>query len=228
MLDGKRRWCFWLKEAAPDDIRASRELRDRIEQVRRHRLSSKRDATKELASTPALFGEIRQPRHRYICIPRHTSERRHYIPMVFAEPDVIAHDSTLTIETDELFTFGLLHSSFWMVWVRAIGGRLKGDFRISSELTYNTFPWPEKPSIPARDRVRDSASAVLEARAAHPEATLSALYDPLAMPADLVRAHRDLDRVVDRLFGRGRFDDPKRLSVLLTRYAKLSSLGSEQ
>jgi hypothetical protein len=228
MLDGTPRWCLWLVNADPSDIQASPALRSRIQGVREHRLASTRKATKELATTPSLFGEIRQPNGKYICVPRHTSENRAYVPMVFADPEVIAHDSTLTIETDDLYLFGLLHSAAWMAWVRAIGGRLKGDFRISSEVTYNTFPWPDAPTGPARERVSEAAGRVITARDAHPDETLTTLYDPLAMPADLARAHSELDQNVDRLFGRGSFDEVKRLSMLLQRYDQLTSVTASR
>jgi hypothetical protein len=224
MLDGTERWCLWLKGADPSDLRASSELHQRLAAVKEYREKSKRAATRKLAATPALFGEIRQPAKRYICVPRHTSENRRYIPMVFADPQTIAHDSTLTIETDDAYIFGLLHSAMWMAWVRAVAGRLKSDFRISAEFVYNTFPWPDPPSKAARDRVATAAQAVIDARDRYPGSTLADLYDPLTMPADLYRAHQDLDRLVDGLYGRGAFDEVKRLATLLKRYAQLTSL----
>ncbi len=224
MLDGGERWCLWLKGANPADLRNSGELRSRIQRVREYRLASKRAATRELASTPSLFAEIRQPTRDYICVPRHTSENRAYVPMVQSSVDVIAHDSTMTIETSDLYVFGLLHSAMWMAWVRAIGGRLKGDYRISATLVYNTFPWPDPPSEPQRERVIDAANEMLVARANHPGSTLADLYDPLAMPSDLVRAHRQLNQVTDSLYGRGRFDEVSRLATLLRRYQTLARL----
>lgn len=224
MLDGNERWCLWLVGADPADIRTSAVLRTRVESVREYRLASSRPATRRLAAVPSLFGEIRQPSEKYICVPRHTSENRRYIPMVFAEPETIAHDSTLTVETDDLYQFGLLHSAMWMAWVRSVGGRIKGDYRISNEVTYNTFPWPDSPNGAARERVVAAAGAVLAARRAHGGSTLDDLYDPLAMPADLLTAHRNLDRVTDALFGRGSFDEIKRLALLLRRYQQLASL----
>jgi len=117
MLDGRLRWCLWLEGADPGDIGNSPALRSRIAAVKDYREQSTRAATKALASMPALFGEIRQPRSRYLCVPRHTSENRKYVPMVFAEPTVIAHDSTLTIESADLYLFGVLHSAMWVTWV---------------------------------------------------------------------------------------------------------------
>ena len=186
-----------------------------------HRSASSRAATQRLASTPALFGEIRQPGERYLCVPRHSSESRRYIPMVFADPEIIAHDSTATIAGADDYLFGILQSAMWMAWVRAIGGRIKSDYRISNEQVYNTFPWPDSPSPAGRGRVEAAAGEVLRVRADFSEATLADLYAPLTMPAPLVRAHGALDKAVDELYGRGRFNEISRLSRLLERYGVL-------
>jgi len=224
MLDGRPRWCLWLVDAEPADVRNSDELRRRVRAVRDYRDASTRAATKRLAATPSLFGEVRQPRSSYVCVPRHTSENRTYIPSVFAEADVIAHDSTLTIEGADLYLFGLLHSAMWMTWVRAIGGRLESRYRISAGIVYNTFPWPDKPSSAARQRIVDATQSVIDSRAAHASSTLADLYDPLTMPADLVRAHTQLDSVTDALYGRGKFDEATRLAALLKRYDEVTSV----
>lgn len=224
IMTGTPRWCFWLAVADPRDIRGSRVLRDRISAVKAYRELSKRPATRQLATVPALFGEIRQPTTRYLCAPLHTSERRQYIPMVFADPEVIAHNSTFTIQGADMYLFGLLHSAMWMTWVRAIGGRLESRYRISAGGVYNTFPWPDPPAGAARKRVINAAKAVLDARDAHQQSVLADLYDPLAMPSNLVRAHAALDRHTDALYGRGSFDEVKRLAALLRRYHKLTRL----
>lgn len=218
VMSGTRRWCLWLTDVAPEDIRDSALLRSRIEHVAKYRAASGRAATKKLAATPALFGEIRQPTSRYILVPRHGSQRRAHLPMVLASPDEIAHDSTLTVETDDLYWFGLLQSQMFAAWVRGVGGRIKGDPRISAEMTYNTFPWPIEPGSAAANRVRDAAQAVLDSRDHHGGTTLDVLYDSVSMPSDLTKAHAALDRVTDALYGRGTFDELKRLATLLRRY----------
>jgi hypothetical protein len=222
MLDGHLRWCLWLVDADPADIQASTELRRRVSAVKDYRERSKRPTTNELAAVPALFGEIRQPSSAYLCVPCHTSASRRYVPMVFTDAATIAHNSTLTNENADMWLFDLLHSAMWMAWVRAIGGRIKGDYRISARLVYNTFPWPDPPTTAAKRRVVDAAQAVLDARAAHPTSTLAELYDPLSMPLDLVSAHRQLDRGTDALYGRGSFDEAARLATLLKRYGELT------
>ncbi len=221
LLNGSKRWCLWLDGADPAELRTSKVLAERIALVRAFRLKSRKAATRQAAETPSRFDEIRQPQSRYLCVPRHTSENRSWVPMALTEPEVIAHDSTMTIEGCDVYLFGILHSSMWMAWLRAIGGRLKSDYRISAQMVYNTFPWPNEPSATARKKVEDAAQAVLDARDAHPGNTLADLYDPNAMPADLLKAHQQLDKAVDALYGRGSFDENKRLAVLLARYEKL-------
>src|SRR5829696_8466112 len=132
MLNGEHRYCLWLVDADPRDLRASDFLSGRILGVRAYRGPSNRPATRALAKAPALFGEIRQPTESYLCLPRHSSQTREYIPMQFYGPNAIAHDSTLTVSNADLFHFGLLSSSMFMTWVRTVAGRIKSDFRLSS------------------------------------------------------------------------------------------------
>lgn len=219
LLNNKQRYCLWLADADPALLRTLPLVRERVEATRAFRLDSKRAATRELAAMPGLFGEIRQPAEKYLCMPRHSSAARMIVPVAFFEPGQIAHDSTLTISGADEYLFGILQSQIWMSWLRAIGGRLKSDYRISVEVVYNTFPWPE-PSAADRDRVASAAISVLQVRDQHAEASLADLYDPVTTPADLVRAHRDLDRAVDALYGRGEFDELKRLARLLDVYAE--------
>lgn len=221
MLNGVHRYCLWLVDANPADIRSSAILRARVAAVRNYRSNSSRAATRALAATPALFGEIRQPQSAYLCLPRHTSFRREYIPMAYFAAENIAHDSTLTIEAAPLSLFGVLNSEMFMTWVRTVAGRLKSDFRLSTELVYNTFPWPTATPEKAQE-VADLAQAVLDARMGHTGATLADLYDPTSMPPDLARAHVALSRAVGRLYGRKRMTtELERQAVLFDRYAEL-------
>lgn len=141
--------------------------------------------------------------------------------MVPANQAVIAHDSTLTIEGASDYVFGVLQSAMFMTWLLSVGGRIKGDPRISAEMVYNTFPWPDSPGPAARNRVETAAQAVLAARENHSGTTLDALYDPKSMPVDLLAAHRKVDAAVDNLYGRVTLDEPKRLARLLARYQQL-------
>jgi hypothetical protein len=221
------RYCLWLLNASPAVLRACPIVLRRIDGVRKHREQSKRPTTKELAATPSVFGEIRQPNHRYLAIPKTSSESRAYIPMAFIEPDIIAGTDVFTAPDATLYHFGVLNSVMHMAWVRAIAGRLKSDYRYSAKLVYNNFPWPTVTDV-QRERVEDAARAVLTAREPHlpPRglSTLADLYDPLAMPRDLVRAHVELDRVVERCYRTEAFQsDRERVEFLFRLYEQLTA-----
>jgi hypothetical protein len=223
-LNGKKRWCIWLKDAHPNDINGSKELKQRVEKVKLIRLESARLATKKLADFPALFGEIRQPKSTYILIPRHSSENRKYIPMGFFEPKFIASDSCLAIDNATLFDFGVLHSQMHMAWIKNICGRLKSDFRYSNEIVYNNFPWPENPTEKQIKNIEAAAQKVLDTRAEFPGSSLADLYDPLTMPPQLVKAHQALDKAVDLAYRPQQFTgEANRMEFLFSLYEKYTA-----
>ena len=139
-INGKKRWCLWLKDASPAEMRRLPEIMKRIESVRIYRSESGRAATRKLADYPALFGEVRQPESNYVLIPRHSSERRRYVPMSYFNPDHIVSDSCIALPDATLCHFGVLTSAMHMAWMRQVCGRLKSDYRYSNNLVYNNFP----------------------------------------------------------------------------------------
>jgi hypothetical protein len=226
-INGEQRWCLWLKDASPAELRAMPEVMKRVEGVRQHREESPRATTKELAATPALFGEIRQPDGEYLLIPSVSSENRRYIPMAFMPGDVIGSNLVLFIPGATHFHFGVLSSSMQMAWVRQVCGRLKSDYRYSNKLVYNNFPWPSA-TDEQRERVEEGARAVITAREPHlpPRGlgTLADLYDPNTMPRELVRAHSELDRAVERCYRPGPFhSDRERVEHLFRLYEQLTA-----
>jgi hypothetical protein len=223
LINGSHRYCLWLGEAEPAELRQMPEVMRRVECVRAYRMASRRVATRQLAELAYRFGEIRQPRGAYLCLPRHSSENRRYIPMVFVGPEIVAHDSTLTVEGADLYLFGVLSSEMFMTWVRAVAGRLESRYRLSVEMVYNTFPWPE-PSPPQRKRVSDAAAAVQVARSSHPASSLADQYDSRSMPVDLLLAHRVLDRAVATLYGRNLDTELAKQAALFKRWAQLTGL----
>jgi len=196
-INGENRWCIWLLDAEPAEVNQCAGVKHRINLVKQMRENSKREATRRLAETPSLFGEIRQPRKNYILIPRHSSERRKYVPMGFFSPDFIVSDSCLAIDDAKLYHFGILTSEMHMTWMKYICGRIKSDFRYSNLLVYNNYPWPKKADKKNIKAVEENAQQVLDVRAKFPESSLADLYDPLTMPAELVKAHKELDKAVD-------------------------------
>ena len=221
------RWCLWLVDANPSDIRNIPGIKKRLEAVREFRLASKKEATRRGASEPGLFTERRQPSSRYIVIPRHSSETRHYIPFGYFESEYIVADSCSSIPDASLFYFGVISSLIHMAWVRQVCGRIKSDFRYSNKIVYNNFPWPN-PTPEQRKRVEEKAQAVLDARSPHlpPRgmSTLADLYDPLSMPPELVKAHTELDRAVEKCYRPEAFEsDRERVEHLFRLYEKLTA-----
>ncbi len=199
-LRGTKRWCLWLVDADPKEIRNIPLVLERVKAVKEFRLKSIKAATVKLAATPTLFAEIRQPKKPYVIIPRVTSEFRDYIPFSFLNPSVIVNDSCTCLPEGTLFHLGVMSSAMHMAWVKQVCGRLKGDFRYSNDIVYNNYPWPAQPTSAQVAKIESCAQAVLDARAAHPTATLADLYDPLTMPPDLLKAHHKLDEAVDRAY----------------------------
>jgi type I restriction-modification system DNA methylase subunit len=221
-LHGETRWCLWLVDAPPSDLNGIPEIRRRAEAVQAYRSQSTRKTTRELARYPSVFGEIRQPTTRYVLFPRHTSEQRPYIPISYFSPRHIVADSCLFVANASLYHFGVLSSLMHMAWVRQVCGRIKSDYRYSNNLVYNNYPWPEDVSEKQRERVERCAQGVLDARAAFPNSMLADLYDPVAMPPRLVKAHADLDRAVDRCYRAQPFTSERlRIEYLFALYERL-------
>lgn len=225
LINNIPRWCLWLKDISPTELRALPLLMKRVQAVKQYRESSKRDATKKLALVPTRFGEMRQPTETYLALPRVSSENRAFIPMTFLSPAVIAGDKVYTIQKATLYHFGILISTMHMAWMRTTAGRMKSDFSYSNQITYNNFPWPDALTDKQQAAIEEAAQAVLDSRAAHPEASLADLYDPIAMPPDLRRAHQVLDKAVDAAYGRKNFSsDAERVAFLFELYHKYTSL----
>lgn len=235
-LNGYARWCLWLGDCPPDALRAMPEAMKRVEAVRKFRLASKSAPTRRLADTPTRFHVENMPRDAYLVIPEVSSERRHYIPIGFVQPDTLASNLLKVIPHATLYHFGVLQSAMHMAWVRAVCGRLESRYRYSAGIVYNNFPWPDCAIGPAeaqgeraqkqRAAIEAAAQAVLDARAQFPQASLADLYDPLSMPAALLRAHQRLDRAVDAAYGaRGLSSEAQRVAFLFERYARLSALA---
>jgi hypothetical protein len=218
-INNESRWCLWLKDASPSELRNLPETMKLVSGVKAHRLASSRETTRRLADVPYLFGEIRQPNSDYILIPSVSSERRRYIPIGFMPPEVIASNLTLIIPNATLYHFGVLTSQVHMAWMRQICGRLKSDYRYSNNLVYNNFPFPSEPTPRQRERVERAAQSILDARLSFPASTLADLYDPNSMPRELLQAHRANDEAVEGCYGARRFrSDLERLAYLFDLY----------
>lgn len=222
-INGWHRWCLWLGDAAPNDLRKLPECMKRIEAVRQFRLASKSAGTRKIAATPTRFHVENMPKGNSILIPSVSSERREYVPMGFVGPDVLCSDRVRLIPNATLYHFGVLTSSVHNAWMRAVCGRLKSDYLYSNHIVYNNFPWPEADEA-LRAAVEEKAQAILDARAQFPGASLADLYDPLAMPPALRKAHTALDRLLLKAYALpADTPEPEVVKALLARYAALTT-----
>lgn len=227
-FNGEKRWCFWLVEADPSDLKESNLLRERIAAVRQFRELSAKVATQELAQTPYRFAEIRQPASAFLLVPRHSSENRIYVPFGFFTPDHIVHDSCAALPEATWFHFGIMQSLMHMAWMRAVCGRLEMRYRYSNELVYNNFPWPTNLAEEQKMTVEKAAQSIMHARADYKNKKLATLYDPNAMPTDLLAAHKALDKAVDACYSKRSFkSEPERLEFLFEKYQELVATADE-
>jgi hypothetical protein len=224
-LNGTKRYCLWLADANPSLIRTCSPILSRVESVREFREMSERGATKKLAETPYLFGEIRQPNDKYILIPKVSSQTRSYLPIGIVSSDTIASGSALIVGNADSFTLGVLSSSMHMAWMRTVAGRMKSDYQYSVQIVYNNFPWPEMLTEVQKKSVEEAADIVIDIRTRYPNATLADLYDQNTMPADLLKAHQTLDKAVDNCYSKINFkSEPERLKFLFEIYKKYTDL----
>jgi type I restriction-modification system DNA methylase subunit len=223
-LHNDKRWCFWLVDADPSEIKKCPELLKRIDAVRQFRLKSSKAATVKWAQSPSLFTENRQPKSNYILIPRHSSENRKYIPFGFFTQKFIVADSCNSIPNAGLYHFGVLNSLMHNTWIKNVCGRLESRFRYSNDIVYNNYPWPENPSKKQIEAIEKAAQRVLDTRDKFPVSSLADLYDPLTMPPALIKAHEDLDRLVDVAYRPQPFiSEAKRMEFLFELYEKYTA-----
>lgn len=223
MLHSKNRWCLWLVDLDPEDVKRSPLLSERIEAVRRWREESPSPDANAAAATPHLFWWRSQPDVDYLCIPSVVSERRRYFTAMRFPSATISSNLVFTAPDPDGLAFAAVSSSMFIAWQKATGGRLESRLRFSSTLTWNNFPLPQLDDRQRADMI-DAGSGVLEARKLRPDRTLAQAYDPLAMDDALVKAHTRLDRVVDKIMGAPRLltTERQRLEYLFARYSEFT------
>ena len=223
LLHQKERWCLWMVDLEPADVQRSPLLAYRIDQVRQFRSKSTAKSTRDFAATPHLFAQRSQPTNRYLAIPKVFSERRPYFTADWLPADTIASDLLYKAEDPDGYLFGIISSSMFLTWQKTIGGALESRPRFANTITWNNFPLPLV-DLKQRNAIIAGGQGVLSARSLHPEKSLAQHYEPLAMTPELVAAHRQLDRSVDRIFGaRGTLGDRERQALLFNHYVQLVS-----
>jgi len=225
-INGFQRWCLWLGEIAPSELKSLPECRKRVEAVIAFRKASKSAPTQKLALTPTRFHVENFPDEEFLVIPEVSSERRPYIPMAFVSPPTICSNLVKLIPRATRFHFGVLTSAMHMAWVRQVCGRLESRYRYSAKLVYNNFPWPVDATPAQMQTVEERAKAVLAVRQDFLDAgqAYSDLYDPRCMPESLLDAHQALDRAVDKCYRKDKFSSEReRVEFLFMLYEKLVS-----
>ena len=223
-INGKKRYCLWLVSASPAQLRSMPLVMERIRQCREDRLASPDAGRRKLAEKAALFRETNNPEN-YIIVPSVSSERRRYVPMGFLHADTIPTNLVLIIPSATLYHFGVLESNVHMAWMRAVCGRLEMRYRYSKDVVYNNFPWPDV-TEEQRQRIEQTAQAILDARAKYPDSSLADLYDPNTMPYDLLEAHRANDRAVMAAYGFSmKLTESECVAKLLEMYSQLVKKG---
>ncbi len=222
-INNEERWCLWLIDATPTELKQMPEVLKRIDSVKKFRESSIAPSTRKFALTPALFRDKNLP-EKYIVIPGVSSERRTYIPIGLLQNDVIPTNLVHIVPNGNLYHFGILTSSMHMAWVKNVCGRLKSDFRYSKDIVYNNYPFPENPTEKQIKAIETAAQRVLDARLSFPNSSLADLYDPLTMPPALVRAHNELDKSVDLAYRPQPFtSEANRMVFLFELYEKYTA-----
>lgn len=199
-INGHTRWCLWLLNASPKDLRSLPHVMERVENVRKFREASVKAATREYAAYPTRFMEIKQPNSDFLMIPATSSENRRYVPIGYLDKNVIASNAASFVPDATIYHFGVLTSNVHMAWMRAVCGRLEMRYRYSVNIVYNNFPWPT-PTDEQKAAIEKTAQAILDARALYPDCSLADLYDDVAMPPELRKAHQANDRAVMQAYG---------------------------
>ncbi len=199
-LNNKKKYCLWLGNCSPSELKKMPECLKLVKNVIDFRTKSKRLSTKKLASNPTHFQTEFMPKYNYIAIPEVSSGNRKYIPIGFLTPDILCSNKLRLIPNANLFHFGILTSNVHMAWMRTVCGMYGPSYQYSINIVYNNFPWPT-PTDQQRQKIEQTAKAILETRENYPESSLADLYDPLTMPIDLKRAHQANDRAVMEAYG---------------------------
>ncbi len=221
-IQRKPRYCIWLVGANPSELKKCPSILQRVANVRDFRLKSTKATTREKANMPTLFDEIREPQTAYVGFPTVSSGARQYIPVDYLPQEIIPGNKIYFMQNASLYHFGVVVSLVHMAWNRLVCGRLKSDYNYSNTIVYNNFPWPH-PTDVQKDKIEQTAQAILDARALYPNSSLADLYDNLTMPAELRRAHSTNDAAVMEAYGfRKDMTEPEIVAELFKMYQKLT------
>ena len=244
-INGYYRYCLWLGDCSPAELRKMPECMKRVQAVRELRLASKSAPTRKIADTPTRFHVENMPTQNYIVIPEISSEKRRYVPMGFVNPEIMSSNRVKISQNANLYHFGILTSNVHMAWMRAVCGRLEMRYCYSVNIVYNNFPWPftekqtdlfasndahqEAKNVSSeqirllKTKIEQTAQKILDARAKYPDSSLADLYDETVMPPELRKAHQEDDRAVVQAYGfNPKMTESEIVAELFKMYKKLA------
>ncbi len=223
LIKNEYRFCLWLVNASPKDIKSSKTILNRVQETKAFRSKSTRPQTVKLAEIPWLFGEIRQPEKEALVIPKVSSEQRDYIPIAFVSPEIIINGSALIVPDAGLYEFGILMSKVHNAWMRVVGGRLETRYQYSNTIVYNNFPWC-KATPEQRTKIKSTAKLILDARAKNPDSSFADMYGvDMYLYPELKKAHEENDKAVMQAYGFDQnMDESEIVAELFKLYEKLS------
>lgn len=223
-IHGIARFCLWLKDCPAHELKQMPLVMKRVDAVKKMRQASPKITTQQMAGQSTVFMELRQPASDYLAVPEVSTDRRIYIPIGYLDANHIAGGTLFAVADATRFDFGVITSMMHMAWMRAVAGRLGMGYRYSASIVYNNFPWPKPSTDKQRTNITNAAQKVLDARASFPQATLADLYHPLMMPPRLYKAHKVLDRAVDRAYRAAPFgNEADRAAYLFTLYQQYTA-----
>ncbi|KXH82072.1 DNA methyltransferase [Sporosarcina sp. HYO08] len=217
LINGYQRYCLYIADCPPTELRKMPHVIERVEAVKQMRLESRAASTRKWADYPTRLRQDQVIDEDILIIPAVSSENRKFIPMGYFEPPTICTNAAFQVINADKYLFGILNSSMHMAWMRTVCGRLKGDYRYSNTLVYNNFIFPE-PTEKQKSDIEKNAQKILDVRGKYAGSTLADLYDPLATPPDLLKAHNDLDRSVEKAYGKTFKTDEDRVAFLFEKY----------
>ena len=228
-INGYERWCLWLYAITPRELNSLPHVMERVEKVRKFRLSSTKAATRNCADYPTRFMEIKQPQGEFLIVPEVSSERRKYVPIGYADTEIICSNKVRFVPDATLYHFGVLTSNVHMAWMRAVCGRLEMRYSYSINIVYNNFPWP-MPTDTQKAKIEQTARSILEARKLYPDSSLADLYNEVSMPPELRKAHQQNDIAVMTAYGFwGKLNtEPECVAELMKMYQQLTTAGKEE
>ncbi|WP_321999055.1 class I SAM-dependent DNA methyltransferase [Priestia megaterium] len=228
LIKGSIRYALYLKNCPPNELRKMPSVLEKVQSVRESRLQSKRSTTRKWADYPTQFSEDRVIDDNILAIPEVSSENRKIIPIGFLEKGVICSNKIFQIPGNDLYIFGVLNSAMHMAWTKTVCGRLENRLSYSNTIVYNNFIFPE-PSEKDKKSIRKQSELILSIRKNYLDSgsTLADLYDPIAMPMDLLKAHQKLDKLVDKTYNKNFKSDDERVTHLFELYSHHTSTNED-